>query len=89
VKVAVKMRHAFKTPGLRDIALRGPFMHDGSMQSLEAVVEHYDNGGVARQSRSDLIKPLGLSARDKADLVAFMQSLTGDAAPISFPILPR
>jgi cytochrome c peroxidase len=89
VKVAVKMSHAFKTPGLREIALRGPFMHNGSMKSLEAVVEHYDTGGAQRQSRSDLMKPLGLSVQEKADLVAFMQTLTGEATPVSFPILPR
>lgn len=89
VPVAVKMNHAFKTPGLREIVLRGPFMHDGSAKTLEAVVEHYDTGGLARPSRSDLMKPLGLSVQEKADLVAFMQSLSGEAAPISFPILPR
>jgi cytochrome c peroxidase len=85
----VKMQHAFKTPGLREIAHRGPYMHDGSIQSLEAVVEHYDQGGVDRPSRSDLIKPLGLSAQEKADLVSFLSSLTSRVDPTIVPVLPR
>jgi len=85
----VKMQHAFKTPGLREIARRAPYMHDGSMPTLEAVVDHYDEGGVARPSRSDLMKPLQLSSQEKADLVAFMKTLTSDVGPISVPVLPR
>jgi cytochrome c peroxidase len=85
----IKMKHAFKTPGLREIARRGPYMHDGSLATLEAVVEHYDKGGVERESRSDLIRPLGLSAQEKKDLVAFMLTLTGEVDPINMPVLPR
>jgi cytochrome c peroxidase len=85
----VKMQHAFKTPGLREIARRGPYMHDGSMPTLEAVVGHYRDGGIERPSRSDLIRPLDLSERDQADLVAFMQTLSSDLAPTTFPTLPR
>ena len=85
----VKMQHAFKTPGLREIARRGPYMHDGSLATLAAVVEHYDKGGIARTSRSDLIGPLGLTAQEKSDLVAFMQTLTGEVDPITVPVLPR
>jgi cytochrome c peroxidase len=44
----IKMTHAFKTPGLREIGRRSPYMHDGSLATLEAVVEHYDYGGVDR-----------------------------------------
>jgi cytochrome c peroxidase len=84
-----KMQRAFKTPGLRDIAQRGPYMHDGSLATLEAVVDHYDNGGIDRPSRSDLIKPLGLTPQEKKDLVAFMQTLTSDLDPIMVPVLPR
>ena len=69
------MQHAFKTPGLREITRRGPYMHDGSMATLEAVVDHYDKGGIERPSRSDLVKPLGLSQQEKKDLVAFMRQL--------------
>src|SRR4051812_805976 len=85
----VKMQHAFKTPGLREIARRSPFMHDGSLATLEAVVEHYDRGGVDRPSRSDLMKPLGLTAQEKSDLVAFMQTLTSNLSPTAVPVLPR
>ena len=85
----VKMQHAFKTPGLREIVRRSPFMHDGSLATLEAVVEHYDRGGVDRPSRSDLMKPLGLTAQEKSDLVAFMQTLTSNLSPTAVPVLPR
>ncbi len=85
----VKMQHAFKTPGLREITERGPYMHDGALPTLAAVVEHYRDGGVERPSRSDLIKPLDLSDRDQADLVAFMQTLSSDLAPTTVPTLPR
>jgi cytochrome c peroxidase len=85
----IKMKHAFKTPGLREIARRSPYMHDGSLATLEAVVEHYDHGGVERESRSDLMKPLGLSAQEKADLVAFMKTLSSNLSPTAVPVLPR
>jgi cytochrome c peroxidase len=85
----VKMQQAFKTPGLREIARRAPFMHDGSVATLEAVVEHYDRGGVNRPSRSDLVKPLQLNPQEKADLVAFMQTLASDVDPTTVPVLPR
>jgi cytochrome c peroxidase len=85
----VKMQHAFKTPGLREITRRGPYMHDGSLPTLEAVIDHYDRGGVDRESRSDLIKPLGLSDQEKSDLVAFLKTLTSDVDPTMVPVLPR
>jgi cytochrome c peroxidase len=84
-----KMQHAFKAPGLREAGRRTPYMHDGSLANLDAVVEHYDRGGIARPSRSDLIKPLGLSMQEKADLVAFMRTLTSDIEPTTVPVLPR
>jgi cytochrome c peroxidase len=85
----IKMKHAFKTPGLREIARRSPYMHDGSLATLEKVVEHYDHGGVDRPSRSDLMKPLGLTAQEKTDLVAFMKTLSSDLSPTAVPVLPR
>ena len=84
-----KMMHAFKTPGLRETARRGPYMHDGSIAKLEDVVEHYDRGGIDRPSRSDLIRPLGLTGREKSDLIAFLKTLTGPLGPIAAPVLPR
>jgi len=85
----IKMKHAFKTPGLREIASRGPFMHDGSLATLEAVIEHYARGGVDRPSRSDLMQPLGLTAQEKTDLVVFLKTLTSNLTPTAVPILPR
>jgi cytochrome c peroxidase len=85
----LRAQHAFKTPGLREITHRGPYMHNGMMRALEAVVEHYDSGGIDRPSRSDLIKPLGLSAQEKSDLVEFMRTLTSDTYSTTMPRLPR
>jgi cytochrome c peroxidase len=85
----IKMQNAFKTPGLREIAHRGPYMHDGSLGTLEAVIEHYDQGGSDRPSRSPFMQPLRLSAQEKADLVAFMRTLTSTQDPTSVPVLPR
>ena len=85
----IKMQHAFKTPGLREISRRNPYMHDGSLATLEQVVEHYDKGGVDRPSRSDLMKPLGLTPQEKSDLVTFLKTLTSDLNPTALPVLPR
>jgi cytochrome c peroxidase len=82
------LERAFKTPTLRNIAERAPYMHDGSQATLEAVVDHYDKGFVRRPSLSDSIKPLNLSAQDRADLVAFMRTLSSQDAPVSLPNLP-
>lgn len=85
----VKMRHAFKTPGLRNIDQRAPFMHDGSLATLEEVVDHYNRGGVKRESLSDEMQPLGLTKQEKRDVVAFMESLTSDDDPVTYVQLPR
>ena len=77
-KTSVKLQHAFKTPSLRGVAERAPYMHDGDRATLDDVVELYDRGGVERPSRADEIKPLHLSASEKADLVAFLKSLSGE-----------
>jgi len=85
----VKMQHAFKTPSLREIGHRLPYMHDGSLATLEQVVEHYDSGGVDRASRSDLMHPLGLTAQEKSDLVAFLKTIDSPLTPTAAPVLPR
>lgn len=69
------LRYAFKTPGLREVAGRGAYMHDGSIATLEAVIDLYDRGGIARPSRSPEIRPLNLTAAEKADLLAFLNTL--------------
>jgi cytochrome c peroxidase len=70
-------RGAFKTPTLRDIARTSPYMHDGSLHTLEDVVDFYDRGGRPNPSLDREIHPLGLSADEKHDLVAFLRALTG------------
>lgn len=69
-------RGAFKTPGLRNVALTAPYMHDGSVGTLEDVVAFYDRGGDRDDNLSPLIEPLGLTDREKWDLVAFLNALT-------------
>ena len=78
---SVKLRYAFKTPTLRDVARRPPYMHDGSAATLREVIDLYDRGGIDRPSRSPEIKPLGLTGEEKADLIAFLQTL--DGAPVT------
>ncbi|MGA2997679.1 cytochrome-c peroxidase [Bradyrhizobium sp.] len=84
-----KMNHAFKTPGLREIARRGPYMHDGSLATLEEVIEHYDRGGIERASLSDLIVPLRLSEDEKLDLIAFLKCLSSELMLTTVPTFPR
>jgi len=73
---------AFKTPTLRNIAVTAPYMHDGSLATLQEVVEHYNNGGVTKVGNpinpflSGGIRPLDLSEQEIDDLVAFMEMLT-------------
>ena len=82
---------AFKTPTLRDVAKHAPYMHDGSLASLAEVVALYNAGGTPNPWRSGVIKPLGLNATELADLVAFLESLTGEVASdvTSAPVLPK
>lgn len=86
---SVKLRHAFKTPTLRDVARRAPYMHDGSIATLDAVIDLYNRGGIARPSRAEQIYPLDLSQREKADLIAFLHTLNGATESVSVSALPR
>jgi cytochrome c peroxidase len=83
------MQHAFKTQGLRDIIRRYPYMHDGSLTSLDAVIRHYDGGFTRRDSLDSEMRPLGLSVAERADLIAFLKSLTSDPVATPLPVLPR
>ena len=75
--------HAFKTPGLREIARSAPYMHDGSLVTLDAVVRHYASGVVERPTLSkDLARKLDLSAAERADLIAFLGTLTSEGPPV-------
>jgi cytochrome c peroxidase len=64
---------AFKTPGLRDIARSKPYMHDGSLKTLEEVIDYYDQGGVPNPQLDEEIFPLKLTAQEKVDLVTFLK----------------
>jgi len=66
----------FKTPTLRNISLTAPYMHDGSMKTLEEVVEYYDKGGDPNRFIDAAIFPLHFSKQEKADLVEFLKALT-------------
>ncbi len=66
----------FRNPGLRNVALTAPYMHDGRFATLEAVVDHYNSGGHYAENRSPNVHPLGLDADQRAALVAFLHTLT-------------
>ena len=66
----------FKTPSLRNIELTAPYMHNGSMSSLEEVVSFYNSGGGTRETKDSRIKPLNLSKEEEAQLVSFLKTLT-------------
>jgi cytochrome c peroxidase len=66
----------FKTPTLRNIQLTAPYMHDGSLASLDDVIAFYNVGGVAHRNKDARIHPLGLTPAEQADLIAFLTTLT-------------
>jgi cytochrome c peroxidase len=71
-------RWKYRTPSLRNIALTAPYMHDGSISSLEEIVSFYNQGGIPNETQSPLINPLNLSGTEMNDLVKFLESLNGD-----------
>ena len=80
----------FRTPSLRNVALTAPYMHDGSLKTLEDVVEHYNKGGIKNPWLHQDVRPLNLSDQDKKDLVAFLKALDGEGwqhikPPAEFP----
>jgi cytochrome c peroxidase len=73
----VDQRGAFRTPSLRNVALTAPYMHDGSLPTLADVLRHYERGGIRRGPHtSPLLRGFRLTARERADLIAFLDSLT-------------
>jgi cytochrome c peroxidase len=80
---------AFKTPTLRDVDKHAPYMHDGSLPTLEAVVDHYDRGGTPNPWLDLSLSTLGLTAGEETALVAFLKALDGegyqDTPPTAFP----
>ena len=81
---------SFKTPGLREVARTAPYMHDGSLATLEDVVEHYDKGGTPNPQLDEEIFPLKLTTQEKADLVTFLKEglSSADYPDIAPPKLP-
>ena len=76
------MQFAFKTPTLRSVALRPPYMHNASQATLHDVMKHYEKGGIDRPSRSPLMMPIELTDQERQDLIAFMETLTEAANPV-------
>lgn len=74
-------RGKFKTPTLRNITRTAPYMHDGSMATLEEVIDHFSNGGLPDPNKDPMIAPLPLTPQEKQDLIAFLHSLT-DLRPL-------
>lgn len=70
-------RWRYRTPSLRNVALTAPYMHDGSIQSLEEVVQFYVQGGGQDPDQDQRIRPLQITSTDQAALVAFLRALTG------------
>lgn len=71
-------RGSYRTPSLRNVAITGPYMHDGSLATMEEVVAFYERGGIANPNKDPLLTPLQLSAADRRNLIAFLNTLTGD-----------
>jgi cytochrome c peroxidase len=70
-------RGAFKTPTLREVARTAPYMHDGSLATLEDVLAYYDRGGNRNPQLDAALRPLQLTVAEKQDLVAFLKALSG------------
>lgn len=84
------LKGAFKTPTLRDIEKTAPYMHNGAYATLEEVVEQYNGGGDNKANLSpSMAGELNLNPTEKADLVAFLKTLTGKPMNVTIPELPR
>jgi cytochrome c peroxidase len=82
------LQHAFKTPGLRNVAQHAPYMHDGSLATLAQVMREYNDGFIQRPSLSPEIKPLHLSESEMSDVVVFMLALTSRDDSVAITMLP-
>lgn len=79
---------AFKTPTLRNIDQRFPYMHNGSIFTLSEVIDHYNKDFQRRKTVSDKIHALSLTTQEKSELIAFLKTLTSKDKPVALPILP-
>lgn len=66
----------FRVPTLRNIAVTGPYMHDGSIKSLAEVIQHYESGGSTHQGKAEEIEPFQLTKEERLDLIHFLEALT-------------
>lgn len=80
---------AFKTPTLRNVVERSPYMHDGTAEDLEDVIEFYDRGGERRPSLSPKMHKLRLTEDEEGSLMAFLRTLTSVDPTLTLPVLPR
>ncbi|MDH5923722.1 cytochrome-c peroxidase [Vibrio splendidus] len=92
-----EMLGKFRTPSLRYTKYTAPYMHNGTIPTLEAVIDFYDRGGVADdgrttgypQTKSALIQPLGLTEQDKKNLLSFIEEFSGEQIFIEEPTIPE
>lgn len=92
-----EMLGKFRTPSLRYTKYTAPYMHNGTIPTLEAVIDFYDRGGVADdgrttgfpQTKSSLIQPLGLTEQDKKNLLSFVEAFSGERIFIEEPTIPE
>ena len=84
-----KDRGAFKTPTVRNVTLTAPYMHDGSLKTLDEVVEWYDKGGHANPHLDPKIKKLNLTDQEQEDLVAFMKACESKLPVVQTGRLPE
>jgi cytochrome c peroxidase len=85
---ATTLQGAFKTPTLRGATLSGPYFHDGGVKTFEEAVDKMIAGGTANPHLDEKLKPAKLSAKERADLLAFLKALTPDNRPYPRPTLP-
>jgi cytochrome c peroxidase len=78
----------FRTPPLRYLVYTAPYMHNGVFETLEDVIDFYDDGGGDAANRSPLLEPLNLTEDEKFDLLEFLEALSGDEIRVSLPVLP-
>ncbi|MCH2234390.1 MAG: c-type cytochrome, partial [Crocinitomicaceae bacterium] len=71
-----KDRAMFKVPTLRNIMLSAPYMHDGSLASIDEVIDHYESGGKNHKNKSEILQPFKLTPKQRKDLIAFLHTLT-------------
>lgn len=79
---------AFKTPTLRNVVNTAPYMHDGSIQTIDQVIDFYNEGGIKNENIDEDMKKLNLTQNEKSDLIAFLKTLSGNvqvSIPVSFP----